>query len=347
MKNLFLIIAVIFTAQTMTQAQEVSEKSWTVIHERFATWCPFCGTWGWDLKERMLEEFKNDDVIFMSLDHSGDLTNDVAKEFDSNFKGSGQPIFYVNGVNINASSSNGSSKIQDTRLEVDYYKDLIPISALGLDATLNQDSKKIDVNALVRFVQEAESGDYYLGLYLLEDIWANQASRTGLQLHKNVLVGSFLPNVFNNHLTTGSVAQGTEFQMSGSIENISGDADNYKVMGVVWAYNNLENRFLFNNAYITDVKVKTSTKDKENAATNFNAYQAESGNIVVSFEGDTQLSSSSELILSEMSGSVIKKLSSKDLNTKSIQINANYVPGVHIITVKNGGVSTSKKIVLF
>ncbi len=347
MKNLFLIIAVIFTAQTMSQAQQVSEKNWTVIHERFATWCPFCGTWGWDFKDSILEEFKDDNVIFLSLDHSGDLNNPIATEFDKNFGGNSQPIFYVDGTDIKVSSSNGATKLQETRFEVDYKNGETPYSALGLEATLDIDTKTLSANALIRFIQGVESGNYYVGLYLLEDVWANQASRTGLQLHKNVLVGSFLPNVFDNHLISGRVDKDTEFQVSGSLENITGEAANYKVLGVVWAFNNLENKYLFNNAFVTDVQQTTSTKNTIENTIYFNAYQAESGNIVVNFEAETQLSTSSELTLTDMSGSVIKKLTAKDLNAKSIQIDANYTPGVHIITVINKGVSTSKKIALF
>ncbi|MCZ2100599.1 MAG: hypothetical protein LC107_03570 [Chitinophagales bacterium] len=342
MKNLFFILAVILTAQTVSLGQTPSEKSWTLIHERFATWCPYCGTWGWDLKENMLEEFKNDNVIFMSVDYSGDLTNPIAKEFDENFGGVGQPIFYVDGVNIAANASNGATKVAETRLEVDFKKDLPPFAALGLDATLNEETKTIDVKALVKYVQEVESGDYLLGLYLLEDVWANQASRTGLQLHKNVLVGSFLPNVFNNPIVSGKVNEGTEFNFSASLDNLSGKSTDYKVLGVIWTFNK---KYLFHNGFITDVKLASSTKDVDTS--NFNAYQDESGNIVVILDQDTDITNITEMMISDISGTIIKKISKNDINSKVLQISTNYVPGIHIITLNNGGIKTSKKVVLY
>lgn len=345
MKNLFLLITVMLTVQTLTSAQDVNEKSWTLIHERFATWCPYCGTWGWDLKDQMLQEFENDNVIYMSVDYSGDLTNPTAKTYDENFGGSGQPLFYVDGVNINASSSNGATKVLETRWEVDYKKDELPFASVGIEAILDESSQSINANGTVKFLQDAEGGDYYFGMYLLEDVLYAQAGRTGISLHKNLLRASFLPEVFNNHLIYGKVDKGTEFKLSGTLYDTKTAKENYHVLGVIWTKNG--NKYLYHNAFIVPVKSTTSTIDKNDDTGSFTVYQAESGNIVVTLDKNMNVGSSSEVLLSDMSGKVIKRLTSRDVSSGSIQIKANYTPGVHVVTFNNGKQTTSKKIMLF
>lgn len=345
-KKLFILLVVFITVQTATYAQEINEKSWTLIHERFATWCPYCGTWGWDLKDQMLAEFKNDNVIFMSVDYSGDLTNPTAKEFDSNFGGVGQPIFYVDGVNINATATNGTTKVQETRLEVDFKKDERPYIGVGVSPVLD-DAGVLTANTKMKFLQDVEGGNYFIGMYLLEDVLAPQASRTGNQLHKNVLRASLLPAVFKNTVATGPVNKDTEFQATGVLTDLKGEADKYKVLSVVWTYNPSTNKYLFHNAFIAPVKKITATHDAQNDNVNFTAFQAESGNIVISLDKNVQVTSSTEIIVTDLSGKIIKQESSDIIHNGTAQIETNYTPGMHIISFKNNGKVSSKKVMLY
>lgn len=139
MKNLFLVV--LLAVSQLVMGQEVNKQNWTLIHERTATWCPNCGTWGWTLKDRFIDEFKSENVLFIASHHSGDLVNSTATEFGNNFIGSGQPIFYVDGFNINASSSNINTKIEETRLEVQFKKDVSVLAGVGINANLNESTK--------------------------------------------------------------------------------------------------------------------------------------------------------------------------------------------------------------
>lgn len=345
-KNLFLVIVAFFTMQTITNAQKINEKSWTLIHERFATWCPYCGTWGWDLKEQILEEFKNDNVIFMSVDYSGDLTNPTAKAFDSNFGGSGQPIFFVDGVNINATSNNGATKILETRFEVDFKKELPPYIGLGVLPVLNE-SGELTATTKMKFLQDVEGGYYFIGMYLLEDVLANQASKSGLQLHKNVLRASLLPEVFNNPVVNGPVTKDTEFEMTGSLSNINGDIEKYKVLSVIWTYYPANNNFRFHNAIISPVQKATSTNDATSENNLFTAYQAESGKIVIALDKNLRVSPKTEIIVSDLSGKIINQYSGNIIHNGTAQIETNYIPGLHIISLKNDGKVTSQKVMLY
>ena len=83
MKNLILLFTLFIFSQA--SAQVVSTKNWTLIHERTASWCPYCGTWGWDMKEQILNKFANENSVFMAVHYSGDLLNPVAEKFGENF----------------------------------------------------------------------------------------------------------------------------------------------------------------------------------------------------------------------------------------------------------------------
>jgi hypothetical protein len=126
MKNLILLFTFFIFSQA--SAQVVSTKNWTLIHERTASWCPYCGTWGWDMKEQILNKFANENSVFMAVHYSGDLLNPVAEKFGENFVGAGQPLFYVDGFNIGVNSGNISTKISETQAEIDFKKDVSTIA---------------------------------------------------------------------------------------------------------------------------------------------------------------------------------------------------------------------------
>ena len=59
MRNVFALLVLIFCALNQSTGQEVSSKNWTLVHERTADWCPFCGTYGWEMKTRIFEKLLN------------------------------------------------------------------------------------------------------------------------------------------------------------------------------------------------------------------------------------------------------------------------------------------------
>jgi hypothetical protein len=342
MKHLFLFI-LLATVQ-LVNAQEVNKKNWTLVHERTASWCPNCGTWGWNLKNRFIDDFKNENVVFVAAHHSGDLVNSTSTEFGNNFAGGGQPIFYVDGFNINANSSNINTKIEETKLEVQFKKDVTVIAGIGINANINESAKTIKADAKVEFLSDVESGDYYFGMYLLEDVLNTQASRTGQQLHKNVLRKSFLAKTFDNPLKAGQIKSGTVFNLSGTLDNATAAKENYKVLGVIWT--KVNGKYIFFNAFVTDVKSTSSTENPTIGSNEFNVYQAESGNLVVNFDDQTNLSKDAVISVTDISGKLIKVVNINGLHTKSISIEADYQQGMHVVTLTSGTQKTSKKIVL-
>ncbi len=323
------------------QGQQVSDKNWTLIHERTADWCPFCGTWGWDLKTQMMNKFANDEVIFMAVHHSGGLSNPTAVEFGDNFGGSGQPIFFVDGVNINANGGNIATKLDETQLEVDFKNTVATIAGVGINANLSKTTNTLTVDAKVEFFNDVENGDYYLGLYLLEDVMNTQASRTGLQLHKNVLRQKLLTSTFGNPLQKGAVAKGTTFTVNTTVPGITADRDKIKVVGIIW--NKVNNKYLFFNANQVNVGIP-ATSEEFTAKSSFNAYQAESGNIVVEIP-ETFNEKVGTISVIDASGRTLETAAFV-ANSKSININSYFVPGMHVIMVVSGNQKISRKLII-
>lgn len=343
MKNLIIVLLFASFCIQSSFGQEVNTKNWTLIHERTASWCPFCGSWGWSMKEQTINKFANDNVIFMAVHYSGDLMNPTSVEFGENFGGVGQPIFFVDGVNINVTESRIPTKLEETQLEVDFKKDLTTIAGVGITAKLDEVEKSISVDAKVEFLTDVEGGDYYFGLYLLEDVLNIQSGRTGVQLHKNVLRNSFLDNVFNNPLQTGAITQGTTFNISGKLDGLIAAKENYKVVGIIWT--KVGNKYIFFNANIVPVSLTSSSKDDLTTNNEFEVFQSESGNVVVKLTEEIK-KMYHRVLVTDISGKTITSTDILNQNDNLINISGQFNRGIHIVTLINDKDKVSKKIVL-
>ena len=56
MKKIILLLSVFFYLGMNAIAQTVEAKQNTLITKKTATWCSFCGTWGWDFFENLVED---------------------------------------------------------------------------------------------------------------------------------------------------------------------------------------------------------------------------------------------------------------------------------------------------
>jgi hypothetical protein len=343
MKNLpILSLFLIFSLQ-IGRSQQVSSKNWTLIHERTATWCPYCGTWGWDFKESLVTKFKNSNVIFMAVHYSGDLMNPTATEFDANYGGIGQPIFYADGSDLIVTSNNQAQKLNEASLIVDFKNTNPAFAGVGIDAELNKNTNTLTVNAKVEFFSDVEGGEYYLGLYLLEDVVNTQASRTGVQTHQNVLRKSLFPTTFGNKFHTGSVQKGKSFTMSTTTANITADRDKIKILGVIWT--KVSNKYLFFNANVVNAAIPADSDD-EQSAIEFKTFQAESGAIVVDLK-NVSVGPNSVINVTDVSGKVVASQALLGTDSgNSIEINGNFAPGIHIVTLNNNDLKTSKKLIV-
>jgi hypothetical protein len=343
------IFLAIFMASVISlNSQTVNKKQWTLIHERTADWCPFCGTWGWDLKTKLIDTFNTKDVIFMAIHHSGGLNNPTATAVGSNFTGDGQPRFYIDGTDMNATSGNVNAKVEEAKLIVDFNSFLAPFAGVGINAELsktNQNTLKVD--AVVEFLSDIEGGDYYLGLYLLEDVIHMQAAKGNSELHKSVLRSSLLPTAFGNPLIKGAVAKGAKFNLSVSVPNITPDRSKLKVVGIIWNKSATNGKYLFFNANQVSVGIPASNNDVLSKLNDMKVYQSESGNIIVDLSIE-QFIKNATLTVTDISGKLItsKRLESLSPGAQKISLEANFNSGVHIVSLQEGKNIVSKKLII-
>ena len=88
-KITLLVLLIFFGFAMSAQVPDAPQTSMPVITKIAATWCPPCGSWGWDFFEHMLED-NTDDAIIMAVHHSGDLVNPTASALTSNLNASSQ-----------------------------------------------------------------------------------------------------------------------------------------------------------------------------------------------------------------------------------------------------------------
>ncbi len=212
-------------------AQEVMPVQASLITKRTATWCPHCGTWGWSLFKDLLEDNKGK-AVFFAAHYSGDLANTTATQITANFDAAYQPVFYYNEINQEATSSNTSAVLSSMTQKVNTAHTSQPIANVGFDSSYANGT--MNVNAKVKFFQAAE-GEYYLGVYLIEDhVIANQASIGANANHRRVLRSSFSTSTWGELIGNGSIAAGHEFThtFSQTVDNPA--AHDYSLAGVIW-----------------------------------------------------------------------------------------------------------------
>ncbi|MBK9737802.1 MAG: hypothetical protein IPO92_23845 [Saprospiraceae bacterium] len=98
-----------------------------------------------------MNKFVNDNVIFMAVHHSGGLNNPTATAFSNNFEGSGQPIFYADGADLNANSGNVNNVLSDAEAVVGFNSSVPAFAGVGIDASYSLNSKTLTVNSKVEF----------------------------------------------------------------------------------------------------------------------------------------------------------------------------------------------------
>jgi hypothetical protein len=212
-------------------AQEVVPVQSTLITKRTATWCSNCGSWGWSLFKNLLEDNKSK-AVFFAAHFSGDLANTTATQITTNFEAAYQPVFYLNEINQNANSSNGSTVRNSVAQKVDAAFAQQPIANVGFDSSYANGT--MTVNAKVKFFQPA-NGEYYLGLYLVEDnVVANQASVGANANHRRVLRSSFSSSTWGELIGNGSFNAGQEYSFIFSQAVANPAAHDYSLVGVIW-----------------------------------------------------------------------------------------------------------------
>ncbi|MEO1513372.1 MAG: Omp28-related outer membrane protein [Bacteroidota bacterium] len=259
MKKIFLPICIAIGSIVFAHAQDVSSTQAVMVTKKTATWCSFCGTWGWSLFDDMLEDSEGD-ALLIAAHHSGDLQNATSTEFVNNLKNQGgQPRFFLNRDDIGANNSNSASKRQQVKDAVSSSKNTTPIANSVLNNSLS--GNELTISARAKFFQEA-TGDFYLSILVIEDdVVANQSSR-GVVPHHKILRGAAQSGTFGKQLTNGTVAVNTEFTESFTVSlDDNWNKEKLEIAAVIWRKDG--NTFEFVNAFLTSELNTTITSTTE------------------------------------------------------------------------------------
>lgn len=337
-----LLLLSIFSASLM--AQNVAEVQKSLITKRTATWCSFCGTWGWTLFDHLVAD--NHPKAVMVAAHFGDsqLENPTSLAWVNNLGGSGQPRFYLNNTLQSASSGTIQATRTNIKGQVDQLHTQSPIVNTGMILTQNGD--QLQIQAKVRFFQMAQ-GEYYLGLYIVEDSISAQQSGIGMTRHKLVLREAVTTNHFGEMLVSGTAAAGTDIDLQYSA-NLSGyDSDQVRIIAVIWKKEG--NNYQFVNVETTpelsDISVNTTeTEVSSTLQVRVLGNPGTTPKLQIVSEKTGQL----EVNLWNSSGQQIRTLHLGLITAgQSIQLPVNALsPGIYWVRIRQGSILKTERVLI-
>lgn len=250
-----IILLLCFFSVTAVSAQYKG----VVVSKVTATWCPNCGSWGWDYFEALRNLYQNQaDVCLLGVHHSGDLLNPVSNWFSGNLNNSYQPEFYVNNEQIDVLSFNWNSKIDELRDKVDSYTQ--EIAFVDFDF-INAYVESGEIICNVNFGASAKAtGDYYFAVYVFENAVENFQSSLGMTIHPNVLRAVFGSSDFGNlYASSGQVTPVSQQEFKMAL-NGAWNKDNLGLLAVMWRQDG--NSYIVDNAQsIYNIGFLSSTED--------------------------------------------------------------------------------------
>ena len=246
----FQTVVFMFCVFMMQGIAQVPQTHKALVVEKTATWCQYCGGWGWDLQEE-LEERNKDKAVILQVHPSEicQLYNTTAAELIDSFPQTSYfPYWYVNGCPaFDYNISVYYNKVHINSL-VDSTWDTPALANCEYSFTL--DSNTLTVDAEVQFFEDT-SGSYYLSVWILENnVFVLQEGLTDEEpYHSNVLRASMTESIFGDMLVSGAVINGDVFQRFYSMElDTSWKLQNVHLAFVIWKKRD-DGNYIFINAY--------------------------------------------------------------------------------------------------
>lgn len=222
-------------------------KNQTLICKETATWCGPCGSWGWDLQE-LLEADNKDKALVIALHvWNSDLDNAITTAWEQNFTATnGIPCWYASGIDKTewAKNSGGVSPYAIRKAindEVNKFNSAQVKANSSFKYTFKNDS--LYTSCTSKFFQNL-TGEYYLGVYLLEDSVLNkQNTDNGIvqKYHLNVLRASIDNSPFGTLLAKGSIASGKQYSTNFNSYYLDPKKVNFKkafIATIIWKKEN-------------------------------------------------------------------------------------------------------------
>lgn len=233
-RNVFtLLIFSLFSIVLQAQEITVPQTQRPLITKRTASWCPFCGGWGWTFFRNVLDD-NSGKAVFFANHYDGIHTTPTTLALSANFGGVSQPVFFLNNTNQNVSSGATATARTNIQNQVNTAWATTPVVQSGIRAIHNSAAQTLNVTAKSRFFQSA-SGEYYLGIYLVFKEFVGFQSPIGNNAeHKEMLRSHLTANAFGEQIANGAVAAGVEAEVSGQISIAGLDPTKLRVVTIIW-----------------------------------------------------------------------------------------------------------------
>ena len=231
MRNTFLSLVFIFFSSNLFFAQVIPEIQRPLVTKIAATWCPPCGGWGWDFFEYLVIDNEAKATMIVAH-HDGQLVTIAGDAFSANFNSPYQPYFYLYNDDLGVSSSNVITKRAEVKDLVDVEATKSPVANAGMNLFLT--GGQLVINTKTKFFQAA-SGEYYIGVYAVEDDVINfQQGQGNNAVHEKILRGSLTGDPFGALLMSGDITVGSEFTNSFNTEYDLWNLDNLEIVTIIW-----------------------------------------------------------------------------------------------------------------
>ena len=237
-RSLLVVFSIAFLCAAGLNAQNNS----SVLTKVTATWCPNCGTWGWDYMEEMKAMYANDSkVTLLGVHHSGDLRNNVSSWFADNLDFFYQPVFFHNNSDLNVTRNNWEDKVGEMAGLIEDFASGNSSAEIGFNSAYimnNEIHCSVNIDA-----SKKSNAEFYLAVYVFENNVVNNQASQGLAMHPNVLRDVMSDNNYGDLIDTGNAGIQTEFSMP---VDPSWNGDNLGLLAILWNVEN--NSFVLQNS---------------------------------------------------------------------------------------------------
>lgn len=306
----------------------------SVVSKVTASWCPNCGTWGWDFFDSLKSVYENDNkATLLGVHHSGDLRNPVSSWFANNLEFRYQPQFYHNNEDIDVSRNNWDDKISE-------LQDLVDVSSAGNPLSnfsfVNAFVENDEIVCNMRFDASSKAvDDFYFAIYVFENNVENFQSSRGMSSHPNVLRDVMMDDpqgeIYEGADESGNVIYEKEYRMA--LDN-NWNPDNIGLLAIMWQEEN--GQFIYDNASsIHNIGMLSSTDTffEEDA---FTVTYANDG-----IQISSELTSTFNVRLYDMNARLVSQVSA---NTTAFISTENMPAGLYAIHIHSKGKTYSQQV---
>ncbi len=344
--NKFILPLLFLGFSFVANAQEVQEKQGSLITKVTATWCPNCGTWGWGFFKDVVAD-NQENAISWGVHYSGDLINPTASAIANNLSFQGQPVFFIGASNQGVNSGNTTDKRTQIATAVTENALLAPVANVGVNA--EKVDGEINVQAKVKFFQEAD-GEYYLAMYAVEDDLVFQQSPIGMgAIHPKILRASFTDDKFGNLLSSGAISADAEFDQTFSLSlGASWVVENVEVAAVIWKKEG-DNYTFVNGINVTEFAELVATNELTADIAEVKVMPTISSdqiNVQLNLKTSSQ---NAEISVFDVNGKKVKAVFEGQLNqgTHSFYLNKNegFSKGIYFVNLSIDGKIETRKVI--